>query len=50
MEKMDTIDDMAMQDSGKKIISRFLSNASTWRGPDASRIKNELNVILKRKD
>lgn len=35
-------------DSGKQIILYFLSNASTWRGADARRIKKELNKIVNR--
>ena len=34
-------------DSGKSIVAYFLSNAATWRGENARRIKKELNSILK---
>lgn len=34
------------QDSATSVILYFLSNASTWRGPVARRIKAELNAIL----
>jgi len=34
-------------DSGTSVVAYFLSNASTWRGPEARRIKQELRDILK---
>ena len=34
-------------DSATSIIRYFLSNASTWRGEVARRIKKELNGLLK---
>ena len=34
-------------DNGRTIVSYFLSNASSWRGDDARRIKKELKDILK---
>ena len=34
-------------DNAKSIVLYFLSNASTWRGPDAKRIKAELKDMLK---
>lgn len=34
-------------DSGKGIVTYFLANASTFRGDDARRIKNELKAHLK---
>lgn len=34
-------------DSAESIVLYFLSNAQTWRGPDARRIKAELNAMLK---
>jgi hypothetical protein len=33
-------------DSGKGIVRYFLSNASTWRGDTAKRIKTELKSML----
>ncbi len=36
------------QDNAADIIRYFLSNASTWRGEDAKRIKAELNSLLKK--
>lgn len=34
-------------DSAESIVLYFLSNATTWRGPDARRIKAELKKALK---
>ena len=34
-------------DSGRSIVAYFLSNATTWRGEEARRIKQELKEILK---
>lgn len=40
-------DQMYFQDSARNIILYFLSNAGTWRGVDAKRLKAELNAMLK---
>lgn len=34
-------------DSAKDIVTYFLSNAATWRGEDARRIKAELKAMIK---
>jgi len=34
-------------DSAASVVRYFLSNASTWRGDDAKRIKAELKAMLK---
>lgn len=34
-------------DSGESIVLYFLSNATSWRGEDAKRIKLELKAALK---
>lgn len=47
MQSLNTIDDNYYLDSGKSIVLYFLSNASTWRGEDARRIKAELKEMLK---
>lgn len=47
MESLNTINDNYYLDSGKSIVLYFLSNASTWRGEDARRIKAELKEMLK---
>jgi len=40
--------DMYYDDRGDGIIAYFLSNATTWKGPDARRIKAELRAMIKR--
>lgn len=49
MFSLETIKDYYYCDSASTIIMYFLSNATTWRGDDARRIKKELNEILKHK-
>jgi hypothetical protein len=38
--------DMYGQDSARSVVLYFLSNAVTWRGPVARRIKAELKSML----
>jgi len=45
MSTLDSIDDNYMFDSGKSVVIYFLSNASTWRGETAKRLKVELKKI-----
>ena len=45
MESLTTIDSFYYADSAKSVVLYFLANASTWRGPDARRIKAELKKI-----
>jgi hypothetical protein len=47
MGSLDKITEDYFADSGRSIVTYFLCNASTWRGPDARRIKAELKVMLK---
>lgn len=47
MATLDSIDDNYMFDSGKSVVLYFLSNASTWRGETAKRIKAELKAMSK---
>lgn len=47
MQSLNTINDNYYFDSGKSIVLYFLSNANTWRGEDARRIKAELKEMLK---
>jgi hypothetical protein len=47
MRSLNRADEMYGADSALSIIAYFLSNASTWRGPEARRIKSELREILK---
>lgn len=45
MYSLSSIDDNYGHDSAKSVVLYFLSNASTWRGEDARRIKAELKKI-----
>ena len=47
IQSLDSINDNYYFDSGKSVVLYFLSNASTWRGEDARRIKAELKEMLK---
>lgn len=49
MFALDKISDAYGMDSGKSIVAYFLSNASSWRGDTAKRVKAELNKMLKAK-
>lgn len=45
---LDTIHDNYGCDGADSIVRYFLSNATTWRGPDARRLKAELKAMLPR--
>jgi hypothetical protein len=47
MFSLDDITDDYGADSGKSIVLYFLSNASTWKGETARRIKAELKAMAK---
>lgn len=47
MSSLDSINDQYYQDSAKSVVAYFLSNATSWRGDTARRIKKELNDMLK---
>lgn len=47
MLSLDKITDNYGADSGKSIVLYFLSNAATWRGADARRIKAELKGLAR---
>lgn len=47
MGSLDSIEDSYGADSGKSVVLYFLSNAATWRGPVARRIKAELKELTK---
>lgn len=49
MMQLRTMTDTYGADSARSVVLYFLSNAATWRGPDARRIKAELNAMLKGK-
>lgn len=44
MEQLDSIKDAYGYDSAKSIVLYFLSNANTWRGETARRVKKELKM------
>lgn len=47
LKTLDTINDSYFYDSASSIVRYFLSNASTWRGDTAKRVKVELKELLK---
>ena len=47
MARLDRITDNYGMDSADTIVLYFLSNARSWRGEDAKRIKSELNAMVK---
>lgn len=47
MASLDSMKDNYEADSAHSVVLYFLSNATTWRGDDARRIKAELNRMLK---
>ena len=44
---LDSITDNYGFDSGRSIVAYFLSNAGSWRGETAKRIKSELKAMCK---
>lgn len=46
MASLDSIEDKYHYDSGKSVVLYFLSNASSWRGENAKRIKAELRSMV----
>ena len=49
MCSLNTINDQYGADDGRSVVAYFLSNAATWRGEAARRIKKELKEILDEK-
>jgi len=47
MQEINNIDDDYFQDSARSVVIYFLSNARTWKGETAKRVKAELNKMLK---
>jgi hypothetical protein len=47
MMSLNSIKDRYGQDSGESIVLYFLSNAQSWRGPVARRVKAELKEMCK---
>ena len=48
MGAVSSVNDAYGADDGDMIVRYFLSNARTWRGDTARRIKAELNELLKK--
>ena len=46
MSTLNEITDNYHFDSGEMIVAYFLSNARTWKGETARRVKKELNSML----
>jgi hypothetical protein len=46
MSSLSSMQDRYFMDSADTIVRYFLSNANTWRGPEAKRIKDELRGML----
>jgi hypothetical protein len=46
MADLDSVHDSYGMESGKSLVRYFLANASTFRGPDAKRLKAELKALL----
>lgn len=47
MRSLGSMKDNYGQDSAHSVVAYFLSNASSWRGPVAQRVKTELKGMLK---
>ena len=47
MSEMGVITEPFMHDSGVSVVLYFLSNATSWRGETARRIKKELKAMTK---
>jgi hypothetical protein len=47
MRSLNSLSDNYYDDSAESIVRYFLSNAMTWKGEAARRIKAELNSMLK---
>jgi hypothetical protein len=47
MQSLNSINDNYGMDSAKSMVIYFLSNATTWRGETAKRVKAELKQMIK---
>ena len=47
MQQLTSVNDNYGMDSGRSMVAYFLSNAQTWKGETARRIKKELNAMIK---
>lgn len=46
---LESVNENYGMDSGRSVVAYFLSNASSFKGPDAKRLKDELKMHLKQK-
>jgi hypothetical protein len=46
MQTLSSITENYIHDSARSVVMYFLSNAGTWRGPVARRVKAELKALL----
>lgn len=46
MHSLNSVTDSYYHDSGKSVVLYFLSNATTWKGETARRVKAELKAHL----
>jgi len=46
MRDLNAITDKYIYDTGASVVRYFLCNASSWRGPEAKRLKAELKSML----
>lgn len=49
MEHLGAISDRYYYDDGESVVRYFLSNANSWKGDTARRVKAELKAMLARK-
>jgi hypothetical protein len=47
MAQLNSMTDMYGADTAEYVVTYFLGNCASWRGPDARRIKAELRDMLK---
>lgn len=47
MTELETVNDMYYADSGRSVVLYFLSNAGSYRGETARKLKAELKELLK---
>ena len=47
MMSLNSVDDKYGLDDARSIVNYFLTNASTWRGEVAKRVKAELKAMIK---
>jgi len=47
MGSLSSVTDSFYEDSAKSVLAYFLSNATTWKGETARRVKAEIKAIIK---